>query len=139
MRLVVPKLNLDAPVIFSPVKNGTWDVSQLGQAVGHLEGTAPPGSNSNFVLAGHVTLNSGALGPFAHLDQLAPGDTLIVFQGDQQYIYVVDGYQTVNKDTVRVTYPSTSGKITLITCTNWNSAEGRYSDRLVVRGHLFGG
>ncbi|MCB0168742.1 MAG: hypothetical protein KDI79_31230, partial [Anaerolineae bacterium] len=55
-RLVIPRLNLDAPVVLSPIENQTWQVDDLGtDKVGHLEGTAPPGSNSNIVLAAHVT------------------------------------------------------------------------------------
>ncbi|MBN1218969.1 MAG: sortase [Anaerolineae bacterium] len=135
-RFVVPKLKLDAPVVLAPIKNQTWDVNQLGQAVGHLEGTAPPGSNSNIVLAGHVTLAAGVYGPFAGLAQLAPGDRLIVYQGDHPFEYVVDNYQIVERTAIEVTYPSDTGQITLITCNNWNSDENRYDQRIVVRGHL---
>ena len=82
-RMVIPKLNVDAPVVLSPIQNQTWQVDHLGQAVGHLEGTAPPGSNSNIVLAGHVTISAGVYGPFAGLGQLAAGDVVTVYYGDQ--------------------------------------------------------
>ena len=135
-RLVIPKLNLDAPIVLSPIENQTWKVDHLGQSVGHLEGTAPPGSNSNFVLAAHVTLSSGVYGPFAGLGQLAPGDVIQVYDDGQMYEYIVDGFQTVDRTAVNVTYPSTSPEITLITCNNWSADEGRYVERLVVKGHL---
>jgi LPXTG-site transpeptidase (sortase) family protein len=135
-RLVIPKLNLDAPVLLAPIENQTWRVSHLGQAVGHLEGTAPPGSDSNIVLAGHVTLAAGVYGPFAGLAQLATGDLVIVYEGDQKFQYVVDGYQTVERTAVEVTHPTETGQITLITCSNWNGEAGRYDQRIVVRGHL---
>ncbi len=135
-RIVIPKLSLDAPVLFSPVENGTWKVDHLGQAVGHLEATAPPGSESNIVLAGHVTLATGEYGPFASLSQLAPGDLVIVYEADQKFFYVIESSQTVDRNSVGVTYPSNTGQITLVTCINWNNEEGRYSDRLVVRGRL---
>ncbi len=138
-RLVIPKIELDSPVLFAPAKNGTWAINHLGQSIGHLEGTARPGSQSNMVLAGHVTLAKDVYGPFARLSQLVPGDVILVYEGEKLFQYIVDGYQIVGRDTVQVTYPTTSGKITLITCTNWSNNEARYSDRLVVRGHLFEG
>lgn len=135
-RLVIPKINVDAPVTLAPIQNDTWQVDHLGQAVGHLEGTAPPGSNSNIVLAGHVTLSAGVYGPFAGLGQLAAGDEVVVYYGDQLFKYLVDGYQTVERTAVEVTYPSQTGQITLITCNNWSNEEGRYLQRLIVKGHL---
>jgi len=138
-RLVIPKLNLDAPVVVSPIKDQTWQVDHLGQAIGHLEGTAPPGSNSNVVLAGHVTLSEGVYGPFAGLGQLNEGDLLVIYEGDQKFNYVIDGYQIVERTAIDVTYPSQTGQVTLITCNNWNRGTNRYEQRLVVKGHLIDG
>jgi LPXTG-site transpeptidase (sortase) family protein len=135
-RLVVPKLNLDRAVLFSPIEQGTWQVGHLEQAVGHLEGTARPGARGNLVLAGHVSLLTGAPGPFADLDRLAPGDLIIVYEGNKEFYYVVDAFYTVDQMSVEVAYPTETGQITLITCTNWNEAQGRYIDRFVVKGHL---
>jgi LPXTG-site transpeptidase (sortase) family protein len=135
-RLLIPKINVNSPVRFAPIANGTWMVDHLGQSIGHLEGTAPPGADSNMVLAGHVTLSAGVLGPFAELSQLAPGDTIIVYEGAKEHLYVVDYLQTVARTSVEVVYPSESGEITLITCINWSNREGRYSNRLIVKGHL---
>ncbi|MFN8454090.1 MAG: sortase [Anaerolineae bacterium] len=135
-RLVIPKLNLDAPVVIAPIKDQTWQVDHLGQAVGHLEGTAPPGSDSNIVLAGHVTLSASVYGPFAGLGQLTSGDEVLVYAGDQAFQYIIDGYQTVDRTAVDVTYPTTTGQLTLITCNNWSGTEGRYLQRLIVKAHL---
>lgn len=137
-RLVIPKLDLDRPVLLSPIESQTWQVDHLGQSIGHLEGTAPPGSNSNLVLAAHVTLAANVYGPFASLAQLAPGDVVYVYSGDQKFEYIIDNQQTVDRTAVEVTYPSASGQVTLITCNNWNHELGRYQDRLVVKGHLVG-
>ena len=135
-RLVIPKLKLDAPIMLAPIKDQTWDVSQLGQAVGHLEGTARPGSASNVVLAGHVTLDTGEYGPFAGLGKLSAGDSIYVYEGGQQYEYVIDGRETVDITAVEVTYPTETGQLTLITCNNWSAEEGRYVERLIMKGHL---
>ena len=135
-RLLIPKLNLDAPVVVSPIKDQTWQVDHLGQKVGHLEGTAAPGSNSNIVLAGHITLAQGVYGPFAGLAQLSPGDLMTVYQGDRKFNYVIDDYEIVDRTAIEVTYPSSNGQLTLITCNNWNSETGQYEQRLVVTSHL---
>jgi LPXTG-site transpeptidase (sortase) family protein len=135
-RVVIPKLGVDAPVVLSPIQDQTWQVDHLGQAVGHLEGTAPPGSNSNIVLAGHVTLAAGVYGPFAGLGQLTTGDMVTVYYGDQAFNYMVDNFQTVDRTAIDVTYPTTTGQVTLITCNSWSSEEGRYLERLIVKGHL---
>lgn len=138
-RLKIPKLSLDTPILDAPVANGTWMVDHLTQTVGHLEGTAAPGSNSNFVLAGHVTLDADTYGPFANLGNLTPGDVIIVYEGDKEFLYRVSTRQTVDRRNVEVVYPSETGEITLITCTNWSSEESRYTDRLVVKGQLIKG
>jgi LPXTG-site transpeptidase (sortase) family protein len=135
-RLVIPKLNLDIAVLPSLVENQTWRVDHLGQAVGHLEGTAAPGTDGNMVLAGHVTLAAGVPGPFINLNQLATGDLIIVYKGDKVFQYVVDTHQVVNRTSVEVVYPTEMGQVTLITCTTWSSDQGRYQNRLVVTGRL---
>ncbi len=135
-KLVIPKLNLDRPIKLALIENQTWQVENLGQAVGHLEGTAPPGSNSNIVLVGHVTISKGVYGPFAGLSLLATGDEVIVYQNEQAYRYQIDSSETVERTAVDVTYPSVTGQITLITCSQWDKAAGRYINRLVVKGHL---
>ncbi|GIK42089.1 MAG: hypothetical protein BroJett011_59220 [Chloroflexota bacterium] len=135
-RVVIPKLGVDASVVLAPIQNETWQVDHLGQAVGHLEGTAPPGSNSNIVLAGHVTLAAGVYGPFAGLGKLTTGDMVTVYYGDQAFNYMIDNFQTVDRTAIDVTYPTNTGQVTLITCNNWSSEEGRYLERLIVKGHL---
>lgn len=135
-RLDIPALNLDAPVVLAPIENQTRKVDHLGEAIGHLEGTAPPGSDSNLVLAGHVTLAAGIPGPFIGLGRLVPGDVVAIYKGGQKFEYVVDGQQTLDRTAVEVTYPTDTGQITLITCQNWNDETGRYDQRLVVKGTL---
>jgi LPXTG-site transpeptidase (sortase) family protein len=136
-RLVIPAIQLDVPVILSPIVSQTWKVDHLGKDfVGHLEGTASPGDPSNVVLAGHVTIAHNVYGPFAGLGQLKPGDPVIVYTGDQPFTYVVDYRQLVERTNVDVTYPTTTGRVTLITCSNWSDELGAYEQRLVVVGHL---
>nr|NIN69151.1 hypothetical protein [Anaerolineae bacterium]NIN99229.1 hypothetical protein [Anaerolineae bacterium] len=41
-RIVIPAIDVDAPVVVIPIRNGTWDVEQITHEVGHLQGTASP-------------------------------------------------------------------------------------------------
>jgi sortase A len=136
-RLVIPAMALDIPVIIAPIVNQTWKVDDLGKDfVGHLEGTASPGDPSNVVLAGHVTIAQNVYGPFAGLGKLKPGDSIILYAGDQPYTYIVDYRQLVERTDVQVAYPSDTGRVTLITCSNWSDELRAYQQRLIVVGHL---
>jgi len=138
-RIAIPAIDVDAPVVVIPIRNGTWDVEQITHEVGHLQGTASPGDSSNVVMAGHITLTAGGYGPFRGLAQLQPGDEVLVYISDQEvYAYQVDSVQTVKANDVEVTYPTTQPILTLITCVNWNPVQGRYNDRLIVVAHLGG-
>ena len=138
-RIVIPAIDIDAPTVVIPIRSGTWDVEQITHEVGHLQGTASPGDNSNVVMAGHVTLTAGGYGPFRGLAQLQPGDEVLVYVGDQEvYVYEVDSLKTVEATDVEVTYPTTEPILTLVTCVNWDPVQGRYNDRLVVVARLGG-
>jgi sortase A len=138
-RIVIPAIDVDAPVVVIPIRNGTWDVEQITHKVGHLQGTTSPGDSSNVVMAGHITLSTGGYGPFRGLAQLQPGDEVLVYVGDQEvYVYKVDSVKTVKATDVEVVYPTMEPILTLITCVNWDLVQGRYNDRLVVVAHLGG-
>jgi sortase A len=136
-RLVIPAMELDVPVIVSPIVNQTWKVDDLGKDfVGHLEGTASPGDPSNVVLAGHVTIAPNVYGPFAGLGKLKAGDSIILYTDNQSYTYIVDYRQLVERTDIHVAYPSDTAQVTLITCSNWSDELGAYQQRLIVVGHL---
>lgn len=138
-RLVIPAMDLDIPVTISPIANQTWQVDHLGQdLVGHLEGTASPGDQSNVVLAGHVTIAHNVYGPFAGLGQLETGDPIILYAGDQSFTYIVDYRKLVDRTDVQVAFPTNAAQVTLITCSNWSDELGAYEERLIVVGHLAG-
>lgn len=135
-RLVIPKLGVDAPVVLIALHNGTWQVDQLTQEVGHLQGTASPGDASNIALAGHVTLARGGDGPFRYLSQLRQGDEVLVFAGEQPYRYVVQEVRVVSPEDVQVTFPTAEPTLTLITCANWNRERRVYDDRIIAVAKL---
>jgi sortase A len=107
VRLQIPRLNLDAPV----VQGDGWE--QLKKGVGQHIGSANPGQNGNVVLSAHNDVY-GEL--FRHLDQLQPGDEVIVYTQQRQYVYVVDRTIFVEPTAVEVMASTGSPTVTLISC-----------------------
>ncbi len=107
VRLQIPRLNVDAPV----VQGDGWE--QLKKGVGQHIGSANPGQNGNVVLSAHNDVY-GEL--FRHLDQLRPGDEVIVYTQQRQYVYVVDRTSLVEPTAVEVMASTGSPTVTLISC-----------------------
>lgn len=134
-RLVLPALGIDAPVVEVPITNKTWDVSVLTYEIAHLGGSANPGEKNNMVLAGHVTLKRGA-GPFLNLESLEAGDLAIVYAGEQPYTYRVVSKKYLAPTDVSVAFPTSDPILTLLTCTDWDAAHRRYTQRVAVIAEL---
>ena len=107
VRLQIPRLNLDAPV----VQGDGWE--QLKKGIGQHIGSANPGQNGNVVLTAHNDVY-GEL--FRYLDQLQPGDEVIVYTQQRQYVYVVDRTTLVEPTAVEVMASTGSPTVTLISC-----------------------
>lgn len=89
------------------------DVLDAG-LVGHYSGTAEPGGVGRFALAAHRTTHGSA---FKRIDELQPGDELVVETRDATYTYVVTRYEIVTPDRVDVVYAATDEReIVLTTC-----------------------
>jgi sortase A len=118
------------------VVEGT-SVEDLKSGPGRIRGTAQPGELGNVVLSGHRT-TYGA--PFARLDELRPGDRVVLETRDRWFTYSVTGTQIVSPYAIEVTYPvpgrrgatPTEQLLTLTTC------HPRYSarQRMVVSATL---
>jgi sortase A len=107
VRLQVPRLNVDAPV----VQGDGWE--QLKKGVGQHIGSANPGQGGNVVLSAHNDVY-GEL--FRYLDQLEPGDEVIVYTQQRQHVYVVDRTVLVEPTAVEVMASTGSPTVTLISC-----------------------
>ncbi len=106
-RIQIPAINVDANV----VEGDDWD--QLKKGVGHHVGTANPGERGNLVLSAHDDV-FGEI--FRHLDQLKPGDEVIVYSGNQRYRYEVTAQRIIQPTQVEVMLPTNDPTITLISC-----------------------
>jgi sortase A len=131
--LHIPRLGRKYSV---PIVQGV-SLPDLSRGVGHYPKTAVPGAIGNFAVAGHRATNGE---PFAHLDAVKVGDSLVVETRSSWFSYVVDKVQIVDPNAVWVLQPvpgkpaqqPTRQLITLTTCNpRWASTQ-----RLIVFGHL---
>ena len=121
-----------------PIEEGVGLDAVLHQGMaGHYPDTQGPGQIGNFALAGHRQ-SHGAI--FLHVDQLQPGDAIIVETAEYWYVYTVTDSAVVAPSEVEVIAPvpgnpgaePTDAMITLTTCHPlWSTAE-----RFVVHGRL---
>lgn len=107
IRIQIPAIEVDAPV----VQGDGWE--QLKKGVGQNIGSANPGQNGNVVLSAHNDVY-GEL--FRYLDQLTPGDQVVLYTQQRQYVYVVDRTAVVEPTAVEVMASTGSPTVTLISC-----------------------
>ena len=107
IRIQIPALKVDAPV----VQGDGWE--QLKKGVGQYVGSPDPGQDGNVVLSAHNDVY-GEL--FRYLDRLVPGDQVIIYTQQRQYIYIVDRTVLVEPTAVEVMASSGSPTVTLISC-----------------------
>jgi len=107
VRIQIPALNVDAPV----VQGDGWE--QLKKGVGQYIGSTPPGRDGNLVLSAHNDVYGEI---FRYLDRLVPGDQVIVYTQQRQYIYIVDRTVLVEPTAVEVMASTNAPTVTLISC-----------------------
>jgi sortase A len=107
IRLQIPALGVDAPV----VQGDGWE--QLKKGVGQNLASSQPGQNGNVILSAHNDVY-GEL--FRYLDKLLPGDQVIIYTQQRQYVYVVDRTAIVEPTAVEVMASTGSPTATLISC-----------------------
>ncbi|MGH8991551.1 MAG: class E sortase [Acidimicrobiia bacterium] len=112
----IPKIGLDRHVV-----EGTG-LADLRKAPGHYPSTPLPGVVGNAAIAGHRT-TYGA--PFNRLDELEPGDEILVTTVAGSYTFEVEEKRVVNPSQVEVLAPSPVAKLTLTTCHPKYSAKQR--------------
>lgn len=96
----------------APVVQGDgWE--QLKKGVGQHIGSGMPGEPGNVVLSAHNDI-FGEL--FRDLDQLKPGDEVILSTGFQEFLYRVTGTRIVEPTEVSVMAPTVRPTVTLISC-----------------------
>ncbi len=147
--LHIPRLGAD----YSRVVVEGAAQTQLAQGPGHYIGTAMPGEQGNLAIAGHRV---GRGSPFLDLDQMRPGDPIVVETADAWFVYRVlgdpatgdvtadptgiPGQEIVSPSQVSVIAPTPGGQeasgayLTLTTCHPKFSAR----QRLIIHARLDG-
>ncbi len=128
----LPNAGVVAPIIDVFIRDGSWDVANLGASVGHLQGTAPIGTPNNVGLAGHSELRDGTRGIFAYIQELNYGDPILIEVGDQRLEYRVSGLRSVPPTDLSVLRPTDRERLTLITCDDYDFLLNIYRTRVVV-------
>lgn len=116
-KIYVPELGRD----FVKVVVEGVGTDNLKKGPGHYPKTARPGEMGNVVIAGHRT-TYGA--PFHRVDELEPGDAIVLETADLWFTYRVRSQEVVPPTRVEVTYPvphrkdvaPTERLLTLTTC-----------------------
>ncbi len=117
----IPKLGVVAAIL-----EGTDDTA-LKYTVGHYPETAGPGEKGNYVLLGHRNYVYGHY--FRRIDELSPGDEVIIKKDLETYTYLVTESFVVGPEEVWVLDDTEETMLTMITCTPIIT----YTDRLIVR------
>ncbi len=143
-RIVIPSIDVDSMVAeigwFVEQQDGmpvsAWEVADY--MVGHHRGSANPGEGDNIVLSGHV----GGYGMvFRDLFYVVPGNHIMLYSNEQQYLYTVYERLVLEDETLppeqrianaRLIAPTGYEVLTLVTC--WPpDGEDKYAQRIVLR------
>ena len=106
-RIQISAIAVDAPV----VQGDGWE--QLKKGVGQHIGSPNPGQKGNIVLSAHNDV-FGEI--FRDLDQLKPGDEILISTSQQSFVYLVLQTAVVEPTRVEIMAPSQEAIVTLISC-----------------------
>ncbi len=136
VRLQIPQLGVNIPVVGVPLAQDGWDVTWLNQQAGWLDGTAFPTWNGNSVLTAHVYDANGLPGPFVNLSTLKYGDKIYIVTGGLRYRFEVRQTYFASPENLAPMRHEDLPWLTLITCRGYNAASDSYAQRMVVRAVL---
>ena len=123
-RLEIPKLGVNVIVV-----QGT-SLEALRAGAGHYPSTPLPGQRGNVAIAGHRTTYGR---PFNRIDELRPGDAIVLTTPADRYVYKVSKMPWVTDPyDWTVTGPSNDYLLTLTSCHPKGSAQ----HRIIVRATL---
>ena len=115
-RIEIPAIGVDEYVV-----EGT-DLDSLRKGPGHYPETPLPGEGGTAAIAGHRT-TYGA--PFRHIDELDPGDRIIIDMPDGRFIYRVEESKIVDDQDLSVLEPVGYRRLMLSACHPLYSAAQR--------------
>lgn len=137
--IVIPKLNIDAPLIDIQSRDNKQILEEIKRGVGHYPSSAKPGRAGNTFLTGHSSYYWWSGGEynqvFSLLHQLEIGDLVYIYYDGDQFIYRVDNSFVVHPSQTEVLdQPLDRAMLSLMTCT----PIGTNLRRLIVTAELIG-
>lgn len=132
-RLIIPKINVDVPVIYDIGNdyNSQMAAMQKGVAQFAIPGASShPGQIGNTVIAGHSSNDLIDPGDykfiFAQLEKLSVGDTIYANYQSKRYTYTVTRTDVVKPNDIgKLVYNGGKPILTLITCTPVGTSTNR--------------
>lgn len=138
-RLIIPKINVDVPVIYNNTMGSTQQETYKKQMDAMAKGVAwfgiagadsRPGQNGNTVLSGHSSNDWFDLGDlkfvFANLEKLKKDDTVYVNYNGIRYTYQVTSTKVVlPTELAALQLGDNKPMLTLLTCTPLGTSEKR--------------
>jgi sortase A len=122
-RIRIPRISVDLIIVQGTAR------ADLAKGPGHYPASPMPGQLGNAAIAGHRTTHGK---PFYRLNQLAPGDDVVIDTLYGHFTYRVVRKLIVAPSDVSVVGPTRDAELTLTTCNPRYSAR----QRLVVRARL---
>lgn len=124
-RLIIPKINVDVPVIYGVGSDYDSQMTAMQKGVAQFSipgASSHPGQVGNTVLSGHSSNDLFDKGDykfiFAQLDKLLKSDSIYVNYKSIRYAYVVTKKEVVKPtDVNKLIYKTKVPVLTLITCT----------------------
>jgi sortase A len=124
-RLVIPKINVDVPVLYDVGNDYNSQMDAMEKGVAHFAipgAKSHPGEIGNTVISGHSSNDLFDPGEykfiFAQLEKMAIGDTVYANYEGKRFTYVVTKKEVVKPTQVsKLVYPTNKPVLTLITCT----------------------
>lgn len=126
-QLLIPKINVVAPIIFPPSNAEAVIQENLTKGVVHYNGTANPGEIGNSFITGHSSnfwwIKGNFNYIFVNLEKLTLGDQAKIYHNGNKYIYQVKEIKVVEANDVSVLDQTDTPVLTLMTYTptgtNW--------------------
>lgn len=130
-RIIVPKIGVNASVVFPDNTDIAILNNALTKGVVHYPSSALPGQNGNVFLFGHSTglkvVNNKSYAVFNRLAELKTGDVIRLHYEDGEYWYKVSSTKIKKADEAWVDFnPGASRRLTLSTCRIFGAKEERY-------------
>ena len=135
--IVVPALGVRAAVSPITTEDGALNPPSDPRRIGWWSGGREPGSTRGAaVLTGHTVHTGG--GAFDDLEQLAPGDEVVVRTGRSRLAYDVASVRVLSRaelarENTRVFGRSGPARLVLITCEDWDGSAYRSNVVVVAR------